>query len=131
MQNKFNFFYEFFSFAGQYDTPEKVDVRFWQSFCKRGGTKGSGSYTWLNGWFNVFFPHLNSNSKTNQHCVPYNESDGYAQEDVDAGRYGHRVPPGVAGPDIGDIPGVPNLCPPICRRLKPHSLFYEIVSVIR
>ena len=33
-----------------------VDVQFWQSFCKRGGKAGSGGYTWMNGWFNVFFP---------------------------------------------------------------------------
>ena len=26
------------------------------SMCKRGGTSGSGARTWLNGWFNIFFP---------------------------------------------------------------------------
>jgi hypothetical protein len=43
-------------FAAQYDNPASVDVTFWQSLCKRGGMSGSGGYSWLNGWFNVFFP---------------------------------------------------------------------------
>jgi hypothetical protein len=92
--------------AGQYDSPETVDVCFWQSFCKRGGIRGSGGHTWLNGWFNVFFPNLKPGSDNNRYCVPYDENLGYSQEDINGGGfYGGPRPPGVTGPDIRNIPG--------------------------
>jgi len=37
----------------------KPDEQFWNSMCKRGGTSGSGGETWLNGWYNIFFPYIN------------------------------------------------------------------------
>ena len=70
-------------FVTQYENPSQVDVRFWQSMCKRGGELGSGGRTWLNGWFNVFFPYLKDSTREweeNPYCVPYSSDVGYAQE---------------------------------------------------
>eukprot|EP01048_Picozoa_sp_COSAG05_P001824 COSAG05_NODE_65_length_22456_cov_17.448540_11_plen_955_part_00 len=74
-------------FVTQYENPSQVDVKFWQSMCKRGGELGSGGRTWLNGWFNVFFPYLKDwgyhstrEWEDNPYCVPYSSDVGYAQE---------------------------------------------------
>lgn len=86
---------------------KNVDVKFWQSMCKRGGTKGSGSRTWLNGWFNAFFPILKA-GQLNPYCVPYEPSHGYAKEPVATTFYGMAQKydrETTGGPDIGDLPG--------------------------
>eukprot|EP00035_Acanthoeca_spectabilis_P021878 m.440748 g.440748 ORF g.440748 m.440748 type:complete len:399 (-) comp18558_c0_seq1:1086-2282(-) len=94
-------------FVAQVDSPKEVDVQFWQSFCKRGGMHGSGGYTWLNGWFNVFFPDLKQSK--NSYCVPYSPDIGYAQEKLGENYYSHfggaKPPPGAHGPDLTDLPG--------------------------
>ena len=94
-------------FVRQYQRPKEVDVNFWQCMCKRGGMSGSGGYSWLNGWFNVFMPYLKNNAP-NRHCVPYSNGIGYAKEGLKNDNYyshfdGH-VPKGVEGPDVEDMP---------------------------
>jgi len=93
-------------FVRQYQSPKDVDVNFWQSMCKRGGTLGSGGYTWLNGWFNVFLPYLKDNVP-NAFCAPYSPSEGYAKEKLKVNEYSHfrgGIPDGVRGPDVQDLP---------------------------
>jgi len=83
----------------------EVDERFWNSLCKRGGTQGSGSRTWFNGWMNVLFPYIDSNP--NRYCVPYSPSAGYVQEGREEKwycRFREPVPEGVQGPDCEDFP---------------------------
>jgi hypothetical protein len=104
-------------FVAQYDDPATVDVRFWQSMCKEGGVGGSGGGTWLNGWFNVFFPYLGSIAKKpsdgpsstqeNKYCAPYDDAVGYAQESLVAKKRYYSMgesPAGVYGPDISMMP---------------------------
>lgn len=85
-----------------------VDTAFWNSFCKRGGTKGSGSYSWYNGWMNVFFPYIQAKDefKINPYCVPYRDDIGYVKEGLHECYYGlfdHKES-GVEGPDCADFP---------------------------
>ncbi len=61
---------------------ETIDVQFWESMCKRGGSDGSGGTTWLNGWFNIFFPYF-EDGRVNQYCVPYHPGLSYVQEGMD------------------------------------------------
>jgi hypothetical protein len=61
---------------------DEVDIPFWKSFFKRGEKKGSGAYTFISGWINVFFPyHSFSSGKDvdvfNKFCVPYSLSPLY------------------------------------------------------
>ena len=77
---------------------------------KVGGTEGSGGYTWLNGWYNVFFPQLKSGER-NPFCSAYSPEAGYAKEDASkenfyAGHFGGGTPApdGVKGPSREDIP---------------------------
>jgi len=96
-------------FAAQYEDVGDVDVQFWQSMAKIGGVGGSGGCTWLNGWYNVFFPQLKSGARNN-FCVAYSPEAGYANEDPSkqnfyAGHFGGTPEPdGVRGPDIDAIP---------------------------
>jgi hypothetical protein len=78
------------------------DEPFWNSMCKRGGTSGSGSRTWFNGWFNILFPYILE--QPNRYCIPYSPTNEYVQEGRDGGRYGMGAPPGVQGPDVADFP---------------------------
>jgi len=85
-----------------------IDVLFWNSMCKLGGTNGSGSRTWFNGWMNVFFPLLGGGER-NPYCVPYSPRNGYAREglvwDKRYPSFGKNAPPeGVPGPDCEDFP---------------------------
>lgn len=75
------------------------DSQFWNSMCKMGGTFGSGSMTWFNGWFNILFPYIHGS--INNYCKPYDPSAGYVKEGrVYSQRYSHgTVPAGVRGPD--------------------------------
>ena len=74
-----------------------VDVEFWQSMCKRGGQRGSGGYSWINGWVNVFLPFM-SNNKANGCCVPYRPDAAYVAEGAHEVYYGHTdQKEGVAG----------------------------------
>lgn len=56
----------------------EADEKFWNSFCKRGGTTGSGARTWFNGWFNIFFPF--HNEQENSFMVPYSPDNDYVLE---------------------------------------------------
>lgn len=93
-------------FVRQYQRPKDVDVNFWQCMCKRGGLRGSGGYSWLNGWFNVFMPYLNHNAP-NRYCVPYSDDIGYAKEGLYNDNYyeyfGGPMPKGAEGPDTTDM----------------------------
>ncbi len=40
------------------DNALAVDEHFWNTICKSGSRYGSGASTWLDGWFNVFFPYI-------------------------------------------------------------------------
>ena len=53
-----------------------VDVEFWESMAKRGGTRGSGSYSYVNGWVNAFFPY-SAPGKPNMFCKPYRSGSDY------------------------------------------------------
>lgn len=79
------------------------DEQFWNSMCKRGGTSGSGSRTWFNGWINIFFPYIRE--RLNPYMVPYSSENGYVKEGRDGGRYGMGAPFDVQGPDCADFPG--------------------------
>lgn len=79
-----------------------ADELFWNSMCKRGGTRGSGSRTWFNGWINVFFPYIKD--RPNRYATPYSADNGYVKEGRDGGQYGMRAPPDVQGPDCEDFP---------------------------
>jgi len=80
------------------------DELFWNSMCKRGGTRGSGARTWFNGWVNIFFPYILEHP--NQYCVPYSPVNEYVKEGREDGGtfYGMRAPHGVQGPDCSDFP---------------------------
>jgi hypothetical protein len=75
--------------------------------CKRGGTQGSGSYTWFNGWFNILFPYIDK--RPNACCVPYSSGAGYVKEGLvwdktyNDADFDHPIPAGVAGPDCEDF----------------------------
>jgi hypothetical protein len=99
-------------FVDAVDHPDKVDTVFWQAMCKRGGVSGSGGRSWLNGWYNVFFPFLRE-GRPNEYCVPYTPEIGYAQEAPKVNRYGmrHDMLPGVAGPTPTDLPGGMSVAP--------------------
>jgi len=94
-------------FVHEYDKgstgKEAADERFWNSMCKRGGTSGSGSRTWFNGWINIFFPYILG--RPNRYMVPYSIDNGYVKEDRNGGRYGMCAPDDVQGPDCSDFPG--------------------------
>merc|ERR1712003_433211 len=80
----------------------EVDASFWNSMCKRGGTSGSGSRTWFNGWFKIFFPYIDR--RTNRYCQPYRSDAGYVLEAlVWDKRYGMHEPDGCGGPDCMDF----------------------------
>jgi hypothetical protein len=80
----------------------EVDSQFWNSMCKRGGSSGSGAYTWFNGWVNIFFPYINK--RWNPFCKPYSADAGYVREGLVWNKtYGFRVPEDVRGPDCEDF----------------------------
>ena len=80
----------------------QVDPAFWNSMCKRGGTSGSGSRTWFNGWVNILFPYIDRSH--NRYCVAYNDDAAYVKEGlVWNQRYGMSAPAGVQGPDCADF----------------------------
>jgi len=53
-----------------------VDVPFWNSFFKRGAHRGSGGYSFITGWVNVFFP-IRVSGDFNQFCEPFDQSEFY------------------------------------------------------
>merc|ERR1712217_931074 len=80
----------------------EVDAPFWNSMCKRGGTSGSGSRTWFNGWFNILFPYVDR--RPNHYCQPYRADAGYVLEGLTWDKkYGMREPEGCGGPDCEDF----------------------------
>ncbi len=82
----------------------QVDVKFWQSFCKRGGKLGSGGCTWLNGWFNVFLPY---GMKSPNHCCrPYDAKDRFVQTGLKEDWFGmdRKVPSDAQGLEMCEIP---------------------------
>merc|ERR1711972_456266 len=81
---------------------DKPDEQFWNSMCKRGGTSGSGSRTWFNGWINIFFPYVQE--RENYYMVPYSADNEYVKEGRNVERYGMCAPKGVQGPDCADFP---------------------------
>ena len=56
----------------------EIDVEFWESFVKRGSTYGSGGYTWISGWINVFFP-FEEPGKLNPFCEKFVGGDQYTK----------------------------------------------------
>ena len=50
---------------------------------KLGGTHGSGSYTYLSGWFNVLFPFSGSGER-NVYCCPYSMHRHYVKQALEA-----------------------------------------------
>jgi len=56
--------------------PEMVDVPFWNSFFKRGGEHSSGTYVYIGGWVNVFFP-IDKNGERNQFCEIFSNTGLY------------------------------------------------------
>jgi len=89
-----------------------MSMVFWQSMCKRGGTSGSGGTSWLNGWYNVFFP-LKRDGTPNEFCVPYTPEIGYANEDPQGVEYGwgENVPLGAKGMEFHEMPGGMTITP--------------------
>jgi len=81
---------------------EQPDDQFWNSMCKRGGTSGSGSRTWFNGWINILFPFICE--CPNRYLVPYSADNGYVKEGRENTFYGMRAPAEVQGPDCADFP---------------------------
>ena len=81
-------------------------MEFWQSMCKRGGIYGSGGYTWLNGWYNVFFPYFSNGNDVgaNPYCTPFQPGAGYAAEPLGEHFYGYGTGGGVRGPKRDKIP---------------------------
>jgi hypothetical protein len=70
--------------AEQYKFAEEgkeVDVRFWNSLVKLGGTVGSGERTWFNGWINILCPFIDTygEKKRNKYCKAYDPEAGYAK----------------------------------------------------
>ena len=57
--------------------PGNVNVEFWESMAKRGGPRGSGAPTWINGWINAFFPYSRLR-EINRFCVPFAGGFKYA-----------------------------------------------------
>ena len=77
-----------------------ADELFWNSMATRGGSReGSGGYTWITGWINIFFPYIND--RPNQFCVPYEEWLGYVKQGLEERYYSWSatLPPGTKGPD--------------------------------
>lgn len=93
-------------------TGGELDRAFWQSMCKRGGTSGSGGTSWLNGWYNVFFP-LKRDGTPNEFCVPYTPKIGYATENPQGVEYGRgeKVPAGARGMEFHEMPGGMTITP--------------------
>lgn len=56
-----------------------VDIAFWNSFFKRGATKGSGAFSYISGWVNVFFP-IAIRGGLNYHCKPFSDQELYIAE---------------------------------------------------
>ena len=52
------------------------DIPFWKSFFKRGSVEGSGAYTYISGWVNIFFPE-DYLGKWNRFCQPYEKGAEY------------------------------------------------------
>jgi hypothetical protein len=94
-----------------FDCDGKVDVAFWQSLCKRGGTLGSGGYTWLNGWFNVFLPY--GVESPNRCCRPYDAKDHFVQTGLkeEWSGMGQSVPKGAEGIKLSNVPTGLSLAP--------------------
>jgi len=105
-------------------TTREVDAAFWQSMCKRGGTTGSGSRSWLNGWYNVFFP-TNHDGSPNKHCVPYTLKQGYALEDPGGATYGRgdKIPAGAEGMEEHEMPNGMTTTPAIWEYLGANIPF--------
>merc|ERR1719295_2251096 len=82
-------------FIGAFDG--EIDGLFWNSMIKRGGTFGSGSYSFFSGWFNILFPFMGNTSK-NRYCVPY----AMENESIKLGLTGWRQ--GRIGGDVNDYP---------------------------
>lgn len=77
-----------------------VDVEFWESMVKRGGTFGSGATSWISGWINVFFP-LNVFRQPNLFCVPFVGGKQYKKYVKD--HFGNRCPEQL-GLEVEDFP---------------------------
>jgi Domain of unknown function (DUF4419) len=84
-----------------------VDVEFWESFVKRGGTHGSGAATWISGWINAFFPLKTPGSK-NPFCEKFVGGDQYSKY-VDHWS-GGKVPE-QKGLETDDFPAGLSSCP--------------------
>ena len=56
---------------------------------KRGGTNGSGAYTWISGWINILFPYLAPKGEVvaNPWCEPYDPGMAYVLEGRNGGKY--------------------------------------------
>lgn len=69
---------------------------FWNCMIKRGGTEGSGSKTWYDGWVHAFFPYLWKNEKyvLNQWCV--NVETFKANDDARSGAELEDFPSGLS-----------------------------------
>ncbi len=99
-----------------------TDIPFWQSFFKRGSVHGSGGYTYLSGWVNVFFPivEVNNNLVFNSFCEPYEQgglylsraqrAEGGTETDLEAikagqmGNFGFRHRDGTEGCNVNHFP---------------------------
>jgi len=79
--------------------PKKINVEFWESMAKIGGSRGSGASTWVNGWINVFFPYL-SNNKENPFCIPFQNKQYYALPDK---KYDWKESKNIVGPSIHEF----------------------------
>lgn len=64
-------------FVKQFENPGAVDVKFWESMCKKDGRRGSGGYDWISGWINAFIPFEAKTGQPNFYCVPYDETCDY------------------------------------------------------
>ena len=47
------------------NSDSKVDATFWNAMVREDGTRGSGGWTWLNGWINILFPYIKKGTVTN------------------------------------------------------------------
>lgn len=109
--------------------------------CKRGGRGGSGGVTWLNGWFNIFFPFLKDKKKSNPFCQAYHPTQSYVtpgKEDCDSGIDELDLPNGISSAPVEwNYLGEKNpltfksgfLCAkqdPITKTISPHVGWYII-----
>jgi hypothetical protein len=71
---------------------DEIDLLFWKNFFKKGEKYGSGAYTYISGWINVFFPMTGRNT-VNPFCQSFDTSmiqSIQAKDKQNQGKQSHR-----------------------------------------